>query len=69
MAKKWNKQRALTHWRGQTEGQIRMTKETERVRDTHILERAEEESSQNRERNEMSKGHSRTGECTGQGKS
>jgi hypothetical protein len=39
--KKPSERRALTSWRAQTEGQVRIGKETERVTGTHELESAE----------------------------
>src|SRR6267142_1475569 len=53
---------ALTNWRGQTGGQVRTGKESERARGTHGLERADRRTSQDREGIRASEGHSRAGE-------
>jgi hypothetical protein len=63
--KKQSEKRALTFWSGQREGRVRIAKETEQVRGTHNLGRAEAASSQDGERNGGSKGHSLSGEGRG----
>jgi hypothetical protein len=45
LEKKSNKRRARTTWRAQTEGQVKMTNETEGAMGTHQLESADEETS------------------------
>jgi len=48
--KKLTKQGVLTDWRQQREGQVRIWKETDQERDTHILGTAEGGTSQDTER-------------------
>src|SRR6266850_2109790 len=55
-------QGALTSWRVQPNGQVRIQKE-DQVRDTHQLESTARWTGQDTERIQPSKGHSRTGEC------
>jgi len=62
------KQRALTNWRWQTEGQVRTWKETDQARGTHFLEMAEGWTSQDTERKQLSKGHSPAGDSRGRDK-
>jgi len=50
-----SEQKALTFWRVQREGQVRIMKGSERARGTHFLESAEEGISHDTERNRASK--------------
>ena len=56
---------ALTNWRRHREGQIRIQKEYNRARGTHILETALGGTSQDTERIRPSKGHSHAGDSIG----
>jgi hypothetical protein len=51
------------------EKQVRMAKETEQATDTHQLEIADGQTSQNDKRNTTSNGHSPPGECRWMNKS
>jgi hypothetical protein len=53
---------ALTSWRVVTERQVRTRKDFEQARGTHLLQSADRGTSQDTERIQASKGHSRTGE-------
>jgi hypothetical protein len=57
-----SERRALTDWRAQTEGQVRIGKETKQATGTHQLESADGGTSQSGKRNRASNGHSQTGE-------
>src|SRR6267142_290652 len=55
-------QGALTNWRAQTDRQFRTQEESNQARGTHRLESADEWTSQDTERTQLSEGHSQTGE-------
>jgi len=67
--KKPTEQGALTNWRPHQEGQVRTWKETDQARGTHSLETTKGGTSQDMERNQLSKGHSQTGDRIGRNKS
>jgi hypothetical protein len=52
----------LTLWRGQRENHVRIQKQTERLRDTHMLVSTVGGASQDAETNRASEGHSLPGE-------
>jgi len=60
---------ALTSWRPQKEGKVRTWKESDGVRGTYILETTEGGTSQDMEREQLSKGHSQTEDPRGRDKS
>ena len=59
----------LTSWRPQRKGHIRTEKESDQARGAHILETTEGGTSQNMEREQLSKGHTQTGDQRGRDKS
>ena len=63
--KKATKQGALTCWRPQREGLVRIQKESNQERGTHCLETTEGGTCQDTERKQPSKGHSPTGDHRG----
>ena len=63
--KKSTEQWTLTLWRRQREGVVRIRKETNGARCTYSLERAEDGTCQDMERNRPSEGHSQPGDDKG----
>ena len=63
--KKTTKQEALTSWRQPREVRVRTRKNSDREMDTHVLESAEEGTSQDTEINRPSGGHSLPGDSRG----
>jgi len=63
--KKQTEQGALTSWRWQREGLVRTWKGTDQARGTHMLETAGGGTCQDTERNQLSKGHSLSGDHRG----
>ena len=66
--KKPSEQGALTSWRAQRGGQVRIQKETDQARSTHFLEMAEGGTSQDMEGEQPSKGCSLPGDPRGRDK-
>ena len=63
--KKATERGALTIWKWQREGLVRIQYETDRARRTHFLETAEEETCQDKERNRLSEVHLLSGDGRG----
>ena len=63
--KKPTEQGALTNWRQQSERLVRIRKETDRARPTHVLETAEGGTCHDTERTRPSKAHPHPGDGTG----